>query len=227
MWLFAFKCVISVHFVVSYRIERLSKWGGYVLNLLSNLQVKDLYFQELLNLPVYEGDLLFYGNLAGALGEYSGAEKQHVTEIGLLSELIYLYSLLHYNVAEVSGEEIGFRQSLQMPVLLGDLLLGRFYEAMAECGKDDCLDLYVSYIRDFSAHQMDDMDAGKTPKTEMPSFVMDMALTTAYSVAKYSEKTPEECVAYAKNFTNENWQKMRGSRITDAQQAALLLQERI
>ena len=198
-----------------------------MLNLLSNLTVKDLYFSQLLQLPVYERDLTFYTNLADALGKESEAAYTDTQQIGLLSELIYLYSLLHFSVEEVTGEDVSFRTSLQMPVLLGDLLLGRFYEAMAECNKEDCLDYYVNYIRDFSAKQIDAIDAGVPTDASIPHFVFDMAEVTVQSVLKYSKNTDEAALrSMAEQYVANHWVQDKGMPVTTAEQAEALLKER-
>ena len=107
-----------------------------MLHLAPALRVKDVTIFDLVEQEFYDGEFIFFSRLAAYLSKLAAIPAEDGQEIGVLSELMYLSSKMHVSLQTENESAQGLRTGLQMPVLLGDLLYGRFISALTEAKQD-------------------------------------------------------------------------------------------
>ena len=183
-------------------------------NVIPALCVKDITIFDLLDQEFHYGEFVVFPKLAAYLGRIAAVPEKDAQEIGRISELVYLYAKVHSSVKEGTLEDAGFRSSAQMPILLGDLFLGRFYRALAECDKENCLPVYLDYMKVLNSNAVDALEAGQQPDE---SYRTLLARTVAKAVAilageGYAEG--ERLQYAAETYLQEQWPLVYGERIT-------------
>ena len=136
-------------------------------NVIPALRVKGSTIFDLLDQEFHYGEFVFFPQLAAYLGRVAAISVKDAQEIGRISELVYLYAKMHISVKEGTLEDAGFRSSVQMPVLLGDLFLGRFYRTLAECGKENCLPVYLDYMKALNSREVDQLAQENSAEPDM------------------------------------------------------------
>ncbi len=182
-------------------------------NVIPALRVKDITIFDLLDQEFHYGEFVVFPKLATYLGRIAAVPEKDAQEIGRISELVYLYAKVHSSVKEGTLEDAGFRSSAQMPILLGDLFLGRFYRTLAECGKENCLPVYLDYMKALNSTAVDMLEAGKTPDE---SYRVLLAKTVAQAMevlAGESFAERERLEAAAEKYLSEQWPLVYGERI--------------
>ena len=183
-------------------------------NVIPALRVKDITIFDLLDQEFHYGEFVVFPKLAAYLGRIAGIPKKDAQEIGRISELVYLYAKVHSSVKEGTLEDAGFRSSAQMPILLGDLFLGRFYRTLAECEKENCLPVYLDYMKALNSHAVDCLEAGNDPDE---SYRMLLAKTVAQAIeilAGDGSSDGQSLQNAAEIYLQEQWPLLYGERIT-------------
>lgn len=187
-----------------------------MLNLIPALRIKDVTIFDLLNQEFYQGEFLFFSQLAAYLGKVAAIPEADAREIGMLSELVYLYAKLHISLQEKSMANEGFCGSVQMPVLIGDLFLGRFYRFLAESEKEVCLPVYMDFMRQMNGQQVDGLL--EHPRTESrTSFCPLLVRKTAEAMAVFAgaqadmQQTLETA---AEQYRQQHWDSVQGRQVT-------------
>lgn len=184
-------------------------------NLIPTLRVKDATIFDLLDQEFYCGEFIFFPCLASFLGKIAEISMKDAQEIGQISELVYLYTKSHVSVQEKALEEPGFRSNVQMPVLIGDLFLGRFYRMLAEYEKEDCLPIYLDYMKQMSAHEVDQLELHATaePDEYYLKLLVEKVADAIAVLAGEGFSGQENLRTAAENFWQEQWTLVQGERI--------------
>ena len=184
-------------------------------NLIPTLRVKVVTIFDLLDQEFHYGEFIFFPRLAAYLGRIAAISMKDAQEIGQISELVYLYAKIHVSVKERALEDPEFCSSVQMPVLLGDLFLGRFYRMLAEYQKEDCLPVYLEYMGQLSGHEVDRLQVHK--KAEADDYYITLLVQkVADAIAILAgENAPakENLQNAAANYLQEQWALLYGERI--------------
>lgn len=106
---------------------------------------------DLLDMPFYQEDFCFFPELALALGEAAQATPEQASKIGILSEIIHLSSKIHLMIAEETPTVQAERQQMQLPILVGDLLYGRFIHYLTAHDLEQYLPLYLQYLKNLNS----------------------------------------------------------------------------
>ena len=186
-----------------------------MLHLAPALRVKDVTIFDLVDQEFYYGEFIFFSRLAAYLSRVAGISAEDGQEIGVLSELMYLSSKIHFSLQETVASEQELRAGLQMPVLIGDLLYGRFIVYLTEAGKKDLLPVYMEYLRTFNAEQVRALQ--KKQETPGASYICLLAEKTADAVVLLADKSSvqaEQLRLVAENYFKEQWTNMQGTPIT-------------
>lgn len=186
-----------------------------LLHLAPALRVKDVTIFDLVNQEFYYGEFIFFSRLAAYLSKIAGISAEDGQEIGILSELMYLSSKIHFCLNETTNGEQSLRRGLQMPVLVGDLLYGRFIVCLTESGKKDLLPVYMEYLRAFNAEQVHVLRQNEE-KTGV-SYISLLAEKTAEAIMLLADKSSvqlEQLKQVAENYFKEHWTSMQGAPIT-------------
>lgn len=186
------------------------------------LQVKDCSVFDLLHHTFYERDFVFFMRLTLHLGRMAGFSEKDAIVYGNLSELLYLSSLLHVSMTEQTETTAQLRAEKQMPVLLGDLLYGRFVSTLVENKKMAYLQNYLDYLRRFNANGVDSLE-GRAVYT-MEDAVQLLAEKTAevMALSAGTEKTMLIAEAYA--YFHAHWDALREKTVTTVEGLEALLQ---
>ncbi len=194
-------------------------------NLIPALRVKDVTIFDLLDQEFHYGEFTFFPKLATYLGRIAAIPLKDAQEIGRISELVYLYAKIHSSVKEGSLEDAGFRSAVQMPVLLGDLFLGRFYRTLAECDKEICLPVYLDYMKQLNSCAVDQLETGSV--VEEQAYVKLLAQKVAEAIAVLAGEgfaEGETLQVAAINYLQEQWSIQYGEAIQDISQLEEQLQ---
>lgn len=186
-----------------------------LLHLAPALRVKDVTIFDLVDQEFYYGEFIFFSRLAAHLSRVAGISAEDGQEIGVLSELMYLSSKIHFSLQETVASEQELRAGLQMPVLIGDLLYGRFIVYLTEAGKKDLLPVYMEYLRTFNAEQVRALQ--KKQETPGASYICLLAEKTADAVVSLADKRSVQAGQLrlvAENYFKEQWTNMQGAPIT-------------
>lgn len=180
-----------------------------LLNLIPALQVKNLTIFDLVGQPFQYGEFVCYSQLAAHLGKLAGISAEDAQEVGILSELLYLSSKLHDNLSEQVESTPQLRTELQMPVLLGDLMYGRFLSSITVAGKKEILPVYIEYLQQFNAKRIE-MLRHDIPDESVVFYVGLLADKTAEVIARLAGMHTErqlELKRAAEAFMQKQWQK--------------------
>lgn len=186
------------------------------------LQVKDSSVFDLLHHTFYERDFIFFMQLAAHLGRITGYDEKDSLIFGKLSELLYLSSLLHVSMTEDTETTVQLRAEKQMPVLLGDLLYGRFVSALVESKKMNYLQIYLDYLRQFNANGVDSLE-GRTTYT-MEHAVQLLTEKTAEVMALSAGMETTILIAEARSYFHAYWDALRGKTVNTMEGLERLLQ---
>ncbi len=176
------------------------------------LRVKENTIFDLLQHTFYERDFAYFIKLAVHLGDVTGYDNRKAIKFGELSQLLYLSSLLHYSLTEDTTNTQQLRAEKQMPVLLGDLIYGRFISMLTNTGNTGYLPLYLTYLKVFNANGVEELEG---------RMVFDMH----HAVQILTEKTAEimasasgVAVAVVQNEANQyfqtHWDAEQGEKVT-------------
>lgn len=190
-------------------------------NLAEALQVKDSSVFELVGHTFYERDFVFFAQLIAHLGKVTGCDEKNVMEFAKLSQLLYLSSLLHFSLTEETKDTVQLRSEKQMPVLLGDLLYGRFISALIQTGKSAYLPFYIAYLKQFNMCGVLDLEGRFSfSETKMASILMEK---TAEVIAAFSGQDRVDTIYEAELFFAEEWNPRKGKKITTMKELEELL----
>lgn len=187
-----------------------------MLNLVPALKVKDITILDLVGQDFYYAEFVFFYRLADKLGKMAKISPEEAREIGFLSELIYLSSRIHFELKEQYKGESALRKDLQMPVLTGDLLYGRFVANITKLDKLVFLPDYMDYLKEFNAKQIDRLQDKEIEKTAK-YFTLLLAETTANIIAAVAGKTDSNAATLkqaADDFLEEEWKLFYEDKIT-------------
>ena len=194
-----------------------------VRNLAEALRVKGSSVFELVHHTFYERDFIFFARLTAHLSKITGCDEKDAMEFGKLSELLYLSSLLHFSLTEVTENTEQLRAEKQMPVLLGDLLYGRFITALTESGKTAYLPIYLAYLKHFNVDGVDALE-GRIAYT-MDDAAALLTEKTAEVMALFTECAAETLLAEANVYLRNHWEGLRGEKISSFAVLEALLQK--
>ena len=195
-------------------------------DLIPALRVKNVTIFELLDQEFHYGEFVFFPKLAAYLGRSAAIPAKDAQEIGQISELVYLYAKIHSSVKEGTLESENFRSRVQMPILIGDLFLGRFYRTLAECDKENCLPVYLDFMKQLNSQAVDYLDDANGAE-ETDSWLGLLAETVAKAVlvlAGDGITDKEGFLAEAGNYLSEQWPAMFGQRIGSVDELGTMLQ---
>ncbi len=182
-------------------------------NVIPALRVKDITIFDLLDQEFHYGEFVVFPKLAAYLGRIAAIPAKDAQEIGRISELVYLYAKVHSSVKEGTLEDAGFRSSAQMPVLLGDLFLGRFYRTLAEYDKEICLPVYLDYMKALNSTAVDALEAGNDPDETYRTLLAKTVAQAIEVLAGESFTESESLQKAAENYLHEQWPLLYGERI--------------
>lgn len=176
------------------------------------LQIKDTTIFDLLWVEFHIGEFLFFPRLAEYLGEIAAIPLEDAKEIGAISELVYLYAKLHHSVTEEKPTASLFCGEVQMPILLGDLFLGRFYRTLAECGKEACLPFYLEYMKRINQKAVDKLQRRENKETDW--YYRDLLVEyTADVTGMLANRESQTLRQAAANFLQDQWSVLYGECI--------------
>lgn len=182
-------------------------------NVIPALRVKDITIFDLLDQEFHYGEFVVFPKLAAYLGRIAAIPAKDAQEIGRISELVYLYAKVHSSVKEGTLEDAGFRSSAQMPVLLGDLFLGRFYRTLAEYDKEICLPVYLDYMKALNSTAVDALEAGNDPDETYRTLLAKTVAQAIEVLAGESFTESESLQKAAENYLHEQWPLLYGERV--------------
>lgn len=182
--------------------------------LISALRVKDTTIFELLEQEFYYGDFIFFPQLTAYLGRIANINTRLVKEVGILSELVYLYAKIHGSIATEGTKGEKFCKTVQMPVLLGDLFLGKFYKTLHEYAREDTLTIYLEFMKELNRERIGQLEK---PSGKIFNWIVLLTETTVNVLCMLAGITAEEKdILYnaAQNFREEYGTVFHEERIT-------------
>ena len=182
--------------------------------LISALRVKDTTIFELLEQEFYYGDFIFFPQLTAYLGRIANINTRLVKEVGILSELVYLYAKIHGSIATEGTKGEKFCKTVQMPVLLGDLFLGKFYKTLHEYAREDTLTIYLECMKELNRERIGQLEK---PSGKIFNWIVLLTETTVNVLCMLAGITAEEKdILYnaAQNFREEYGTVFHEERIT-------------
>ena len=182
--------------------------------LISALRVKDTTIFELLEQEFYYGDFIFFPQLTAYLGRIANINTRVVKEVGILSELVYLYAKIHGSIATEGTKGEKFCKTVQMPVLLGDLFLGKFYKTLHEYAREDTLTIYLEFMKELNRERIGQLEK---PSGKIFNWIVLLTETTVNVLCMLAGITAEEKdILYnaAQNFREEYGTVFHEERIT-------------
>lgn len=182
--------------------------------LISALRVKDTTIFELLGQEFYYGDFIFFPQLTAYLGRIANINTRLVKEVGILSELVYLYAKIHGSIATEGTKGEKFCKTVQMPVLLGDLFLGKFYKTLHEYAREDTLTIYLEFMKELNRERIGQLEK---PSGKIFNWIVLLTETTVNVLCMLAGITAEEKdILYnaAQNFREEYGTVFHEERIT-------------
>ena len=182
--------------------------------LISALRVKDTTIFELLEQEFYYGDFIFFPQLTAYLGRIANINTRLVKEVGILSELVYLYAKIHGSIATEGTKGEKFCKTVQMPVLLGDLFLGKFYKTLHEYAREDTLTIYLEFMKELNRERIGQLEK---PSGKIFNWIVLLTETTVNVLCMLAGITAEEKdILYnaAQNFREEYGTGFHEERIT-------------
>ena len=182
--------------------------------LISALRVKDTTIFELLEQEFYYGDFIFFPQLTAHLGRIANINAKLVKEVGILSELVYLYAKIHGSIATEGTKGEKFCKTVQMPVLLGDLFLGKFYKTLHEYAREDTLTIYLEFMKELNRERIGQLEK---PSGKIFNWIALLTETTVNVLCMLAGITAEEKdILYnaAQNFREEYGTVFHEERIT-------------
>ncbi len=182
--------------------------------LISALRVKDTTIFELLEQEFYYGDFIFFPQLTAYLGRIANINTRLVKEVGILSELVYLYAKIHGSIATEGTKGEKFCKTVQMPVLLGDLFLGKFYKTLHEYAREDTLTIYLEFMKELNRERIGQLEK---PSGKIFNWIALLTETTVNVLCMLAGITAEEKdILYnaAQNFREEYGTVFHEERIT-------------
>lgn len=185
-----------------------------MLHLAPALRVKDVTIFDLVDQEFYYGEFIFFSRLAAHLSSVAGISAEDGQEIGVLSELMYLSSKIHFSLHGTANGAQDLRAGLQMPVLIGDLLYGRFIVCLTEAEKTALLPIYMEYLWAFNAEQVYTLQ--QTGERAGASYIGMLVEKTADAVALLAGDgfAKEQLRLAADHYFKEQWTSMQGAPIT-------------
>lgn len=183
--------------------------------LISALRVKDTTIFELLEQEFYYGDFIFFPQLTAYLGRIANINTRLVKEVGILSELVYLYAKIHGSIATEGTKGEKFCKTVQMPVLLGDLFLGKFYKTLHEYAREDTLTIYLEFMKELNRERIGQLEK---PSGKIFNWIALLTETTVNVLCMLAGITAEEKdILYnaAQNFREEYGTVFHEERITE------------
>ena len=182
--------------------------------LISALRVRDTTIFELLEQEFYYGDFIFFPQLTAYLGRIANINTRLVKEVGILSELVYLYAKIHGSIATEGTKGEKFCKTVQMPVLLGDLFLGKFYKTLHEYAREDTLTIYLEFMKELNRERIGQLEK---PSGKIFNWIVLLTETTVNVLCMLAGITAEEKdILYnaAQNFREEYGTVFHEERIT-------------
>ncbi len=182
--------------------------------LISALRVKDTTIFELLEQEFYYGDFIFFPQLTAHLGRIANINAKLVKEVGILSELVYLYAKIHGSISAERTRNEKFSKTVQMPVLLGDLFLGKFYKTLHEYAREDTLTIYLEFMKELNRERIGQLEQSSG---KIFNWIALLIETTVNVLCMLAESTAEERnILYhaAQNFREEYDTIFHEERIT-------------
>ena len=186
------------------------------------LRVKDGSIFDLLHHSFVERDFVFFAHLTTYLKNVTGCTEEDAMVFAKLSELLYLSSLLHFSVAEQTETTEALRAEKQMPVLLGDLLYGKFISALIEHGKSTCLPTYLVYLKQFNVCGVDAQEGRM--QYSMDNAVQLLTEKTAEAMALFSGCQVEPVVQEANAYFSKQWMSSSRETVTTLDALKTLLE---
>lgn len=195
-------------------------------NLIPALRVKHVTIFDLLDQEFHYGEFVVFPKLAAYLGRIAAIPAKDAQEIGRISELVYLYAKIHCSVKEGTLEDEGFRSRVQMPVLLGDLFLGRFYRTLAECEKENCLPVYLDFMKEMNSRALDrlETDVDSDFENEWLELLARKVAEAILVLAGEDVCDSENLQVAAENYLREQWPALYGQRISSVSELEIALQ---
>lgn len=183
-----------------------------VRTLTEALRVNESSVFELIHRTFYERDFIFFAQLVEHLGDLFHSDKSELLGFAKLSQLLYLSSLLHYSLNEDTNTVEELRAEKQMPVLLGDLLYGRFISELIKTNKSEYLTFYLKYLKQFNICGVEDLENRFVfTEASMASMLMEQ---TARVFAAFTGNDTMDTLFEAELFFAEEWELRRGNKIT-------------
>ena len=99
-----------------------------------------------------------------------------------------------------------------MPVLLGDLLYGRFISALTETGNSIYLPIYLVYLKHFNASGVDSLEGRM--EYDMENAAELLMEKTAEVFAQVMGINAADVLLDAKQFFSEEWLVSKGEKVT-------------
>ena len=195
-------------------------------NLIPALRVKHVTIFDLLDQEFHYGEFVVFPKLAAYLGRIAAIPAKDAQEIGRISELVYLYAKIHSSVKEGTLEDEGFRSRVQMPVLLGDLFLGRFYRTLAECEKENCLPVYLDFMKEMNSQAFDrlETDVDSDFENEWLELLARKVAEAILVLAGENVCDSENLQVAAENYLRDQWPALYGQRISSVSELEIALQ---
>lgn len=199
--------------------------------LVAALQIKQQSIFDLLTWDFYREEFVFFPQLAAALGETAQVAPNIARRIGMLSELIYLSSKIHFMVANGTEKGIDSQRQIQLSVLIGDLLYGRFIHMLVAMNMDGYLDEYIAYLKLFNSMMANTLrnDEQQVISLEREQLLL-LALKTAdlFMLASNHIASLNQLQELAEQQVGQQWQHWHEQRITSlAEVEALWMVEKI
>ena len=180
--------------------------------LIDAMRVKDGSVFDLTHYTFYERDFVFFIRLAKEIGKLLRCDDEKAEQLGVLSQLLYLSSVLHVSLTEQTEDMAQLRAEKQMPVLLGDLLYGRFISALTDTGNSVHLPEYLSYLKKFNANSVDYLEGRMA--FDMNHAAALLTEKTANVFSGCMGVTPDEVRVDAEQFFADEWNVSRGEKVT-------------
>ena len=171
------------------------------------IRIKQQSIFDLLDIPFYQEDFCFFPELALALGEAAGITAEQASKFGVLSEIIHLSSKIHLMIAEDTPTAQSERKQMQLPILVGDLLYGRFIHYLTVHDLEQYLPLYLQYLKDLNSHAANSLREGSVWQENKFAKQMEMlaAATAEIFVLVSGEEKRQALSAKATQMVVEKW----------------------
>lgn len=120
------------------------------------LKIKSGVSLDILNVNFSKLDMLFIPQLILLVSQNGKGFNNKTRTLAVVSQIMYLSTEIHNQIPE--NEDTSFRENIQLPILVGDLLYSKFFEILCTEDSIEYLDYFVEYVSQLNENWVEFLD---------------------------------------------------------------------